>query len=55
MSNAPLWAYHKEIDVKLEEIIDFSGLTPFHDAELKNLSSGIQLMLTFATAVQTDS
>jgi len=44
----------KEIDAKLEEILGFSGLTQFQDAKLKNLSSGMQVRLAFATAVQTD-
>jgi lipopolysaccharide transport system ATP-binding protein len=44
----------KEIDAKLEEILEFSGLSQFQDAKLKNLSSGMQVRLAFATAVQTD-
>jgi lipopolysaccharide transport system ATP-binding protein len=44
----------KEIDAKLEEILEFSGLKQFQDAKLKNLSSGMQVRLAFATAVQTD-
>ncbi len=43
-----------EIDSKLEEILSFSGLSQFQDAKLKNLSSGMQVRLAFATAVQTD-
>ncbi len=44
----------REIDSKLEEILKFSGLAQFQDAKLKNLSSGMQVRLAFATAVQTD-
>ena len=44
----------KEIDAKLKEILEFSGLSQFQDAKLKNLSSGMQVRLAFATAVQTD-
>jgi len=44
----------KEIDAKLEEILEFSGLKQFQDAKLKNLSSGMQVRLAFATAIQTD-
>lgn len=44
----------KDIDAKLEEILDFSGLKQFQDAKLKNLSSGMQVRLAFATAIQTD-
>jgi len=44
----------KEIDAKLEEILEFSGLKQFQDAKLKNLSSGMQVRLAFATAIQTN-
>jgi lipopolysaccharide transport system ATP-binding protein len=43
-----------EIDARLDEILEFSGLKQFQDAKLKNLSSGMQVRLAFATAVQTD-
>jgi len=42
------------IDGKIEDILDFSGLKRFEDAKLKNLSSGMQVRLAFATAVQTN-
>jgi len=44
----------REIDDKLEEIFEFSGLKHFEDTKLKNLSSGMQVRLAFATAIQTD-
>jgi len=44
----------KEIDDKLQEIFDFSGLERFKDTKLQNLSSGMQVRLAFATASQTD-
>jgi len=44
----------KEIDDRLDEILDFSGLDRFKDTKLKNLSSGMQVRLAFATAIQTD-
>ncbi len=44
----------REIDAKLEEILDFSGLKRFEDTKLKNLSSGMQVRLAFSTAIQTD-
>ncbi|CAG0995504.1 MAG: ABC transporter ATP-binding protein [Candidatus Methanoperedens sp.] len=44
----------KEIKSKLEEILEFSGLKRFEDTKLKNLSSGMQVRLAFATAIQTD-
>lgn len=44
----------REIDEKLEEIFEFSGLKRFEDTKLKNLSSGMQVRLAFATAIQTE-
>ena len=44
----------REIDARLAEILEFSELKQFQDAKLKNLSSGMQVRLAFATAVQTD-
>ncbi|MBU4075646.1 MAG: ATP-binding cassette domain-containing protein, partial [Euryarchaeota archaeon] len=44
----------RQIDDKLEEIFEFSGLKRFEDTKLKNLSSGMQVRLAFATAIQTD-
>jgi lipopolysaccharide transport system ATP-binding protein len=43
-----------EIDARLEEILDFSGLKRFEDTKLKNFSSGMQVRLAFATAIQTN-
>jgi lipopolysaccharide transport system ATP-binding protein len=40
--------------IDLDEILNFSGLQQFRAAKLKNLSSGMQVRLAFATAVQTD-
>lgn len=44
----------REINAKINEILDFSGLKRFEDAKLKNLSSGMQVRLAFATSIQTD-
>ncbi len=43
-----------QIDDRLEEIFEFSGLKRFEDTKLKNLSSGMQVRLAFSTAIQTD-
>lgn len=44
----------KEIDSKIGKILDFSELKKFEDTKLKNLSSGMQVRLAFATAIQTN-
>ena len=44
----------REIDARLEEILDFSGLKRFEDTKLKNFSSGMHVRLAFATAIQTN-
>ena len=40
----------KEIQVKFDEIVDFSGVEKFLDTPLKHYSSGMQLRLAFAVA-----
>jgi lipopolysaccharide transport system ATP-binding protein len=44
----------REIDERIDDVIDFSGLGRFEDTKLKNLSSGMQVRLAFSTAIQTD-
>ncbi len=44
----------KEIEKRMEDILEFAELKRFEDAKLKNLSSGMQVRLAFSTAVQTD-
>ncbi len=43
-----------EINDKIEDILEFSGLDKFRDTKLKNFSSGMQVRLAFSTAIQTD-
>jgi lipopolysaccharide transport system ATP-binding protein len=45
----------KEIDRKLDEIIDFSGVEKFIDTPLKNYSSGMQLRLAFSVAAHLEA
>ena len=44
----------KEIDQKLNEIIDFSGIEKFIDSPLKHYSSGMQLRLAFSVAAHLE-
>lgn len=44
----------REIDERIDDVIDFAGLRKFEDTKLKNLSSGMQVRLAFSTAIQTD-
>jgi lipopolysaccharide transport system ATP-binding protein len=44
----------KEIDQKLHEIIDFSGIEKFIDSPLKHYSSGMQLRLAFSVAAHLE-
>jgi lipopolysaccharide transport system ATP-binding protein len=42
----------QEVRKNLDSVIEFAGLTKFRDTKLKNFSSGMQVRLAFATAVQ---
>ncbi len=44
----------REINSKMEDVIKFSELERFMDTKLRNFSSGMQVRLAFATAIQTD-
>lgn len=44
-----------EIRKRFDAIVDFAGLEQFQDTKLKHLSSGMQVRLGFAIAVQTDA
>lgn len=44
----------REIDERIEEVFEFSGLKKFEDTKLKNFSSGMQVRLAFSTAIQTN-
>jgi lipopolysaccharide transport system ATP-binding protein len=45
----------KEINTKLDEIIDFSGVEKFIDTPLKHYSSGMQMRLAFSVAAHLES
>jgi lipopolysaccharide transport system ATP-binding protein len=42
----------REIARNMDAVLEFAGLTRFRDAKLKNFSSGMQVRLAFATAIQ---
>jgi lipopolysaccharide transport system ATP-binding protein len=42
----------KEIAANLDHVLEFAGLANFRDTKLKNFSSGMQVRLAFATAIQ---
>ena len=44
-----------EVKEKSSSILDFAGLTKFEDAQLKHLSSGMQVRLAFAIAIETNA
>lgn len=44
-----------EVDAKLDEIIDFSGVGPFIDTPLKRYSSGMAVRLAFSVAAHLDA
>jgi len=44
----------KEIQLKFDEIVDFSGVENFLDTPLKHYSSGMQLRLAFSVAAHLD-
>jgi ABC-2 type transport system ATP-binding protein len=44
----------RQLDAKLDDIIDFSGIEPFIDQPVKNYSSGMYVRLGFAVAINVD-
>jgi lipopolysaccharide transport system ATP-binding protein len=44
----------KEIARNIDSVLEFAGLTRFRDTKLKNFSSGMQVRLAFATAIQRE-
>lgn len=44
----------RELKKRMDSILEFSGIERFRDAKLKNLSSGMQMRLAFAVAIETN-
>ena len=55
LNGAILGLSRQEIDAKYREIVEFAELEKFMDQKLKNYSSGMQVRLAFAVAIQAQS
>ena len=44
----------RDIEEKVDEILQFADLTRFRDTKLRNFSSGMQVRLAFSTAIRTN-
>jgi lipopolysaccharide transport system ATP-binding protein len=55
LNGAILGMRKKEIDMKFDEIIDFSGIEKFIDTPVKRYSSGMYVRLAFSVAAHLDS
>lgn len=55
-TNASIYGLNKkEIDARLEKIIEFSGLGEFIDAPVRTYSSGMYMRLGFSVAINVDA
>ncbi len=55
LNGAILGMRRKEIDIKFDEIVDFSGVERYIDTPVKRYSSGMYVRLAFAVAAHLDS
>jgi ABC-type polysaccharide/polyol phosphate transport system ATPase subunit len=55
LNGAILGMSRREVDRKLEEIVEFAGVAPFMDTPVKRFSSGMYLRLAFAIAACLDA
>ena len=54
LNGAVLGMRRKEIDLKFDEIVDFSGVEKFIDTPVKRYSSGMEVRLAFAVAAHME-
>lgn len=54
VNGAILGLTKRDIDLKFDQIVEFSGLNDFIDSPVQNYSSGMQVRLGFAVAVHLD-
>lgn len=54
LNGAILGMSHKEIDERIDRIIEFSGVERFIDTPVKNYSSGMYVRLGFSVAIHTE-
>ncbi len=55
LNGAVLGLTRRQLDGRIDEIIGFAELEDFADQKLKNFSSGMQVRLAFAVAIQADA
>lgn len=55
LNGAILGMSRKEIESKFDEIVEFAELEEFIDQKIKNYSSGMQVRLAFAVAIQAEA
>jgi lipopolysaccharide transport system ATP-binding protein len=55
LNGAVLGLTRRQLEGRLDEIIGFAELEDFADQKLKNFSSGMQVRLAFAVAIQADA
>ena len=55
LNGAVLGISRKEMALKVEGILDFAEVTEFSEMKLKNFSSGMQVRLAFAVAIEADA
>ena len=55
LSGSVLGLTRRELDERVDHIIDFADIGEFSETKLKNFSSGMQVRLAFSVAIQVDA